>query len=88
MNFNRKLKECQYAYMKCMYEVAYAVCISSTSPIAICWKSSMRILGITLVIFFYALVAIILYSYFFDTCKIYYLVYRNSYLATVKPHFL
>ena len=83
-NMDQKMKNCKYTMMKFLYEAVYAICISKTSPFAICWKSSMKILGILLIMFFYALVIIILYSYFFDTCKIYYLVYRNSWLSGVR----
>ena len=82
-SYDRKMKNFKYYMTKFVYETMYAVCISKTSPCAIFWKSTMKILGILLVLFFYALVIIILYSYFFDTCKIYYLVYRNSWIAGV-----
>lgn len=50
------------------------------------WREIVRLLGRLCVFSFYLTLIIFLYSFYFDTCKLYYMVYREKWVAIVSKN--
>ncbi len=48
------------------------------------WRELVRLLGKLCVFTHYTILIFFLYSFYFDTCKLYYIVYRDKWISTVS----